>query len=325
MTPASGPLATVLICTRDRAASLAHTLESLVAAGRGVTDGDWELLIVDNGSSDGTADTVASFRDRLPVRTVREETPGLSRARNTGVDHARGRYAIWTDDDVLVDRDWLHAYLAAFRRHPEAAVFGGRAVPRFEEPRRAWFEAASGTIASLLAIRDEPSWDAITPQRVPYGLNYAVRMKEQRAHRYDVELGVAPGRRRGGEETSLIREILAAGGTGAWVWDATVHHLIPAERQTAAYIYRFYRAHGQVFPVVPLPPGARRRDVWPALSRAAAGAAAGVALKRATGRPGWVGSLVKLARIHGTADRLALPESERAGGAPPVAPREAAA
>ena len=63
----------------------------------------WELLIVDNGSTDHTSNIVTSFEDRLPVKRLWQPEPGLSNARNFGIRHAAGKYIIWTDDDVLLD------------------------------------------------------------------------------------------------------------------------------------------------------------------------------------------------------------------------------
>lgn len=235
------PIATVIICTRDRSASLARTLGSLVDAARRV-DQAWELVVVDNGSSDDTAEVIRGFSDRLPVRYVHQPIAGLSNARNAGVAASTGRYVVWTDDDVLVDEGWLAAYFAAFAERPGDAVFGGRTEPVLEEPHQPWFKANAHRLGSLLAVRDEPSWREVTVSQVPYGLNYAIRGEEQRRHFYDPELGVAPGRRRGGEEVAVIRAILAEGGRGSWVWDATVYHLIPAARQTEDYIIQFYTA-----------------------------------------------------------------------------------
>lgn len=235
------PIATVIICTRDRSASLARTLGSLVEAGARV-DQPWELVVVDNGSSDDTADVIRGFADRLPVRYVHQPIAGLSNARNAGVAASTGRYVIWTDDDVLVDAGWLAAYFTAFAERPGDAIFGGRTEPVLEEPHQPWFKANAHRLGSLLAVRDEPSWREVTLRQVPYGLNYAIRREEQRRHLYDPELGVAPGRRRGGEEVAVIRAILEEGGSGSWVWDATVFHLIPPARQTEAYIKQFYTA-----------------------------------------------------------------------------------
>src|SRR5579864_5913338 len=119
------PEISVIICTRDRAAQLASVLATACALK--VPEGlSWELCVVDNGSSDSTPQVVREFSETLPIRYIREDVPGLSNARNRGVDEARGRYICWTDDDVEIDPEWLSAYAEAFRRHPDAAVFGGR-------------------------------------------------------------------------------------------------------------------------------------------------------------------------------------------------------
>jgi glucosyl-dolichyl phosphate glucuronosyltransferase len=297
------PAATIVICTRDRPASLDVTLRSLVAASEAVGE-PWELVVVDNGETGGTLATVEAFRDRLPIRLEREPVPGLSRARNRGVAAARGRYLVWTDDDVTVEPGWLAAYLEAFRRWPDHALFGGWAMPHFEEPVNPWFVAMRDELGSLLAIRNETSWDEITTDRVPYGLNYAMRAEEQRAHLYDPELGVAPGRRRGGEETHMIRRALADGARGRWVWDARVHHRIPSSRQTARYVFEYYRAHGADHPVVALKDREPGLAVTATVGLEVGRKALGTGLKLAAGRRSWIRSYVDLARSVGTADRL---------------------
>jgi glycosyltransferase involved in cell wall biosynthesis len=236
------PVASVLICTRNRARSLERTLASLSMIDS--SDISWELIIVDNGSTDATASVIDRFNSRLPVTRVEQPNPGLSNARNAGVLAARGKYIIWTDDDVLVDRGWLRSYVAAFTKWPDAAVFGGKTVPVFEQPEAEWMIASASSLMDLLAIRDfgiEPV--ALRGPVTPFGLNYAVRAIEQRQHMYDPSLGVAPGRRTGGEETSVISSILRTN-VGFWIPDALILHIIPAERQTVAYVREYYEARG---------------------------------------------------------------------------------
>lgn len=247
MNPERAPLASVVICTRNRAHSLLRTLESLVLAAARTND-PWELIVVDNGSSDDTVAMIETFAGRLPVRAVSQPVPGLSNARNAAVAAARGEFILWTDDDVQVDEHWLMAWFRAFRTRPNDIVFGGRTEPRFEEPRCDWFIDGQEHLQSLLAVR-QADWTEVTWAQMPWGLNYAVRAAEQRRYAYDPELGVAPGRRRGGEEVAVIGAILADGGTGSWVWDATVFHLIPAERQSKDYIMLFYEAYGRDYPM----------------------------------------------------------------------------
>jgi glycosyltransferase involved in cell wall biosynthesis len=305
----AGPLlASVVICTRDRAQSLTRTLESVVqavaVARRDVPQARWELLVVDNGSTDNTQEVVAGFADRLPIRSVVHPVPGLSNARNAAIDRVAGRYLLWTDDDVLVDESWLSAYLTAFQTYPDTQIFGGRAVPRYQQPVTDWFVANEPSLSSLLAIRDTPDWVDIAPGRLPFGLNYAVRTDVQQRHRYDPDLGVAPGRRIGGEESMMILAALSDGATGRWVWDATVFHLIPAQRQTLDYVFSYYRSQGLLYPrldVQPSTPVARSKVFVRLLVTIARKWSVARGL-RAMGRENWLLSYTDYARWVGTLD-----------------------
>ncbi len=306
-------LASVIICTRNRADSLARTLASVRAAARNVTDA-WELLIIDNGSSDHTDAVIARFRTDLPIRSVLEPDAGLSNARNAGLAAAQGQYIIWTDDDVLVDDNWLNAYFSAFRSNPDDAIFGGASTPRYLGVPRRWFAERERDLASLLAIRNSPEWHAIDAARVPFGLNYAFRAPEQRLNLYDPALGVAPGRRRGGEETAAIRSALAAGSTGKWIWDAKVYHLIGPERQTLRYVFEYYLSNGYDWPILPLAEaGLRIRGVPLRLVKMALRKALSCLARAALGQSSWVASFVGFARSVGTISRFRA-EAVRADG-----------
>ena len=89
----------------------------------------WELLVVNNRCTDDTDSVIARHQMRLPLRRLFEPEPGLSNARNCAVAAAQGDLMLWTDDDVLIDRDWLEAYVAAASKWPDAGYFGGRIEP----------------------------------------------------------------------------------------------------------------------------------------------------------------------------------------------------
>jgi len=238
---------TVALCTRNRAASLASALGSMAAMRR--PDGlDWRLLVVDNGSTDATPDVVAGFADRLPARCIAEPQAGLSHARNAAVAAAEGDWLVWTDDDVLVDPGWITAYAKGFSDFPHAAVFTGRIIPRFDEPAVPWFRDHWRLFANALAHRD--FGDSVREFRqggaeYPFGANYALRMAEQKATLYAAEFGTAPGRARLGEETVVVERILAAGNTGVYLPDSIVQHCIGHDRQTTAYLEKYFRAAGE--------------------------------------------------------------------------------
>jgi glycosyltransferase involved in cell wall biosynthesis len=206
----------------------------------------WELLVVDNGSTDDTNRVIRSFGGRLPVRRLFEPEPGLSRARNLAVEHAGGDYIVWTDDDVLVDPGWLQAYCDAFARHPDGAFFGGPVEPWFEGESPAWLERAWVHVGGAYAVRDlgatEFTFDA---GKLPFGANMAFRTDWQRRVPFDVDLGHNGDAMVGGEETDVMQAIFAAGGTGWWVPDALVQHFIPRERQRIEYLESYFFGRGQ--------------------------------------------------------------------------------
>ena len=256
---------TVIICTRNRADQLRRTLES--AAAMEIPEHvSWELLVVDNGSTDHTPEVVESFTGRLPVRRVSEPNAGLSNARNRGVAEAKGDYICWTDDDVLIDPNWLAAYARAFVRHPEAAYFGGPIELVLEGSTPSWLQDNRELFGPILAERrfgDVPLRLDVAADIIPYGANYAIRAREQRGHRYDPKLGVSPTQRRVGEETTVLAAIDEAGCTGWWVPDARVLHIIPEERQTLSYLSEYRRAAGETNAYLAEhgPPSIKRRSM----------------------------------------------------------------
>lgn len=116
----------ILIPTHNRCGILSRTLDSLSELrvdGRSI-----EVLVVANACTDQTAQVVAEKAELLPfpVRCISEPEPGLSRARNCAIEHARSDILAFLDDDVWVEEGWLVALLDTYASQPEAAIVGGR-------------------------------------------------------------------------------------------------------------------------------------------------------------------------------------------------------
>jgi len=236
---------TVVICTRNRGDLLRRVLGSLSRL-KDIESLSWEVVVVDNGDPGVVSKVVEEFTDRLPIRWVPESTPGLSHARNKGVSEARGKYIVWTDDDVLVDPNWLSAYVNAFRAYPEAVAFGGQIEPVLDQPTPGWFEANKDLLADLMAKREfEQQPLSVEQDILPFGANYAVRAEEQKAVQYESKLGVSPTMMRSGEESQVISHILTTGHGGRWVSGSKVFHVIPSERQSKSYIIKYYKGQGE--------------------------------------------------------------------------------
>lgn len=238
---------TIAICTRNRAQVLDGALASV--ARMRIPEGiSWELVIVNNASTDDTETIIGKYANSLPIRYHVEPRPGVSNARNRAVGAAAGTYMAWTDDDVLLDKEWLAAYLNAFRRWPEATLFGGRITPLLEEPVPDWLRESWDLVADAFARRDfgdEPLPLTLEGNRLPFGANFAARTNELRVHPFDPKLGPAPGKVILGEEMVLFEAILRSGRTGYWVPEAKVLHRIPQPRQTLQFLGSFYTALGR--------------------------------------------------------------------------------
>jgi len=112
---------TVGIITRNRAADLREALESLTAQLRPAD----EVFIVDNGSTDGTAEVIESFRGRLPIVGSFLAAASIPGARNAVLDGAKHEIICFTDDDCVLEPGWLYAIERGFLRAENIGVIGG--------------------------------------------------------------------------------------------------------------------------------------------------------------------------------------------------------
>ena len=237
----------IAICTWNRAAALRRCLARLAAADP-PEEAEWGILVVNNNCTDATNDVVAGFATRLPVRLVCEPRPGLSHARNRALDAAVGDYIAWIDDDVLVEDRWAGALCEAFRRWPQAAVFGGPVRADFEGIPPVWLQRTLSLVGSIYGMRSfgaSPSPLALGGP-VPFGCNMAFRLDVQRRYPYDPALGRRPGRPDlGDEETDVVEQMLRAGLHGWWVPEAGVRHVIPRQRQALRYVWSQCAGYGE--------------------------------------------------------------------------------
>jgi len=220
----------VIVCTRNRAGAVAQLLGQLerleVPAGL-----RWELIVVDNGSSDATAPMLASRDTPLPMRIVTEPTRGLSRARNAGLAAARGDLLIFTDDDCLPDPGWLAAIHDEFARVPSLGMLGGRVelYDQRDRPTTTRTSRERRTIASSMDL------DGII------GCNMAVRRSALEAiGPFDVGLGGGTGAG-AGEDVDFVYRGLRAGLRVEYSPDVVVYH--NHGRRTDAQVKALTRAY----------------------------------------------------------------------------------
>ncbi|MFO0938486.1 MAG: glycosyltransferase [Gemmataceae bacterium] len=225
--------ATVAICTWNRAALLDQTLarfEKLVPP-PGV---QWELLVVNNLCTDNTDEVVRSYESKLPVRLIHERTAGKVHALNRCIAEARGEYILFTDDDALVEPDWLSQILAKFRETSAEMVFG-RVLPWWETKPPKWYGEILAANFALLDYGSE-SFVSTTMQRSPFGVNYAFRKAVfDEIGRYKTDLGPRGGQGFGGEDDEIFRRMLLKKKNVVYDPLAVVYHFVPKLRCEKAY------------------------------------------------------------------------------------------
>jgi len=227
---AQAPFISVIVSTRDRPEVLGRLLRSLLA----LEYPRYEVLVIDNApSSDATARLVEREYGHLPqIRYIREDRPGLSRARNRGVKEARGEIVAFTDDDVVVDRHWLAGLAQGFRRAPHAGCVTGLVMPlELETQPQVWFEEfggfGKGCQSRIYDTREHRPQDALFPYaagKFGSGNNMAFRAAAVREIGYfDPALG-AGSPTFGGEDLAAFVAVLRRGYALVYEPSAIVHH-----------------------------------------------------------------------------------------------------
>ncbi|MCP4399605.1 MAG: glycosyltransferase family 2 protein [bacterium] len=116
------PLYSIVIPTYKRPIQLTHCLEAISRLD--APDGEFEVIVVDDGGDMKLDDIISSFCERLALRIIQQANTGPAGARNAGAAHARGTYLAFTDDDCQPAVNWLTCLKTRVVRHPKAAITG---------------------------------------------------------------------------------------------------------------------------------------------------------------------------------------------------------
>jgi glucosyl-dolichyl phosphate glucuronosyltransferase len=235
----------IVICTVNRAAELQRTLQSLANVR---APGSTELLIVDNHSTDHTADVVrsAAVDYPFPIRYLYVRQHGKYAALNAGIRAAAGRTIAATDDDARFEEDWLERAVDALTAH-ECDFVGGRVLPLWGGAKPLWVAERNGLHAKVIALLDhgdEPrefgrgiSW--------PLGVNVAYRREVfEKVGLFDSQLGRVVGTLRNQAQREWHLRARAAGVRGFYIPDMVVHHLVSRDRLEKQYFRRWLYWHG---------------------------------------------------------------------------------
>lgn len=244
------PYVSIVISTRNRAAQLSRCLH-YVSLIRSTTP--WELIVVNNGSMDGTADVLSEFSQKAPfsVRVVDEPVVGGARSRNSAAKVARGEILIFIDDDCYVRPEIVEHYRKIFS-DPMMGFAGGRIL--LHDPA----DYPLTINESEVEVRFPAA--SPVPCGVVQGANMAVRRQAlQAAGGFDHRMG--PGTRFPSEDWDLLTRIATQGWAGGYFPGPTVSHHHGRKRRQARKRIRGYNiGSGAVY--LKLIANARTRRVY---------------------------------------------------------------
>ena len=228
----------VIICTYNREKYIVSAISRVAET----KCRDYEIIVVDNNSTDNTAELVKAYiseHSKTPIRYIVETRQGLSNARNRGMQEAMGDVFVFLDDDSLVQGDYLSTLADYLTTNPQADAFGGRIEPLFDEcPRPKWLCRWSMGWVSALDLGEMVR--EFQGKEFPIGANMGMRKAMAiKAGQFDPELGRKGGNMDAGEEKDMFRRIRQAGGTIWYFPELRVQHVIPAKRTTLEYVDRF--------------------------------------------------------------------------------------
>ncbi len=228
-------LLSVVIPTRNRCRFVNDLLDSL--SRMNPVSFTWEVIVVDNGSTDNTADIVCSKRSSLPIRVryVPEPRPGLHEGRHRGAAEARGEYLAYLDDDMIVFPTWLSGVQPLLMHEAEAVV--GRVLPKWVEPPPPWLQhMCKGETFGYFALLDLGEKRQAAGCFLGGNLFIAKKTVFQLGGFHPDGMPASFALLRGDGEGGLYMKFLSAGFRLVYEPSATVYHIVPSERMTLDYL-----------------------------------------------------------------------------------------
>ena len=224
-----------IICTYNREKYIYECLSRLA---KNTCQDGWEIILVNNNSTDSTAAEcerfVADFKPSNYSYFV-EKQQGLSYARNRGIAEAKGEWLVFLDDDAMVNENYIENLRAHLSAHPETGAFGGQIEPFFEGETPDWLSPwAMGFVSAIDLGTKVITFDK---KKYPIGANMGIsRDAINQVGMFNTALGRVGNNLLGGEEKDIFNRIRQAGIPILYFPDIKVQHCIPPKRTTKDFI-----------------------------------------------------------------------------------------
>lgn len=240
----------VVICCFNSSSRLNHTINCLNSQVE-TTGIQWEVIIVDNASTDNTVEVARNewIREDVELRIIDEPKPGLSNARKKGLDSANFSFVSFIDDDNWVENLWVNKVYNRMKSNPAIGILGGKGKPVFEKEKPPWFDKDQRAFAV-----GEQSLQSGKVNHELYGAGLSVRLQ---AWRNLVESGFdfLLSDRKGivitsGGDTEICLAVLLSGYDVYYDDSLNFFHFIPGQRLNWKYLVRLYSSFGRSAPII---------------------------------------------------------------------------
>ena len=242
----------VVLSTYNRCHLLDQDISALLAQ---KTNLAYEVVLVDNNSTDKTAEKIAGYVSRdSRVRYVFEGRQGVAYGRNAGIGAARADLIAFCDDDVYVSENWVQGMCDALARYPEAEFVGGKVVPVWKHSPPKWLKTNMAPLA-LQDYGDQPMRVSMENALCLVSACLGVRRRAlDRAGLFPLKTQRVKDSVGSSEDYEWELEVWKYGGYGMYVPGLVCYCEVPASRLVRSYHRRWHLGHGKFNAL------ARRRD-----------------------------------------------------------------
>lgn len=239
----------LILAIHNGAETLPRTLSALTRLAQ-PSEG-LEIIAVDNASTDQTSEILASYASKLAMTVLYEPRQGKSFALNKGIEHAKGDFIVFTDDDIIPEVNWLTAYMDAVKRHPGIGIFAGQVRHEWDSPPPPWLKYLASVGKSYAGTPIDMGEQTVVASAVK-GANLMVLRSTMAQTRFAENAGVnfcGQGQSTGGEDTLFAREIAAGDNDIVFVPDACIRHIVRANQVGIKPVFARYLRIGGTFPI----------------------------------------------------------------------------
>jgi len=237
----------VVVCTYNRCELLRKTLQSLIE--QDYPSSDYEVIVVDNCSTDRTKDIVYELLNEIDqsekrIRYEFESLQSLTIARNLGIQKSEGHIVAFIDDDAVAEKDWIQRLVEIYDTYLDAVCVGGKVLLSWETTKPSWWEDKHNSFLSGVDYGNKIK--KLHHPESPYGTNISFKKEFiNKIGLFNTEIGRVGDKLLDGDEVELCLRIERNGGHIYYTPFAVVHHLVQPHRVNTKYLLRRAFYHGR--------------------------------------------------------------------------------